>query len=105
MEPGAASSAICTGSGRAEIHAARTGEDLQISVKDNGEGISPAFLPHVFERFRQEDASAMRAAIGLGLDLLTAKHLVELHGGGEGSTLVVRVPAIHHPPNLSNVSE
>jgi len=104
MEPGAASSAICTGSGRGEIHAARTGEDLQISVKDNGEGISPAFLPHVFERFRQEDASAMRAAIRLGPGLLTAKQLVEL-GGGEGSMLVVRVPAIHHPPSLSNASE
>ena len=77
--------------------------DLQITVTDNGQGISPTFLPHVFERFRQQDASSTRATSGLGLGLSIAKQLVELHGGtitasspgdGQGSTFVVTVPAL-----------
>jgi signal transduction histidine kinase len=79
------------------------GELLQISVADNGQGMSPAFLPHAFERFRQQDASSTRAAFGLGLGLSIARQLVELHGGtisamspgdDQGATFVVRVPAI-----------
>jgi hypothetical protein len=75
--------------------------ELELTVKDNGRGISLDFLPHVFERFRQQDASPTRSAFGLGLGLSIAKHLVELHGGtitahsgGErtGSTFVVRMP-------------
>lgn len=52
-----------------------------IEVTDNGEGIDSAFLPHVFERFRQEDASSSRKVNGLGLGLGIARHLTELHGG------------------------
>src|SRR5207248_2293791 len=48
--------------GRVEIHVQRHADDLQITVKDNGQGISPSFLPHVFDRFRQQDASSTRAA-------------------------------------------
>jgi signal transduction histidine kinase len=92
-----------TSGGRVDVHVERTADGLQLTVKDNGQGISPAFLPHVFERFRQQDASSTRAACGLGLGLSIAKHLVELHGGtisaqsggdGHGATFVVRVPAV-----------
>jgi PAS domain S-box-containing protein len=89
--------------GRVEIHVQRSIDDLQITIRDNGQGISPAFLPYVFERFRQQDASSTREAFGLGLGLSIAKHLVELHGGtitahsagdGHGSTFVILVPAV-----------
>jgi signal transduction histidine kinase len=92
-----------TTDGRVEIHVQRTGDGLEITVKDNGQGISPSFLPHVFERFRQQDASPTRAVFGLGLGLSIAKHLVELHGGeitahsageGQGARFVVWVPPI-----------
>ncbi len=92
--------------GRVEVHVQRSPEGLQIVVKDNGQGISPSFLPHVFERFRQQDASSTRAAYGLGIGLSIAKHLVELHGGtisaasagdGQGATFTVRVPAVPTP--------
>jgi signal transduction histidine kinase len=70
-------------------------------VTDTGRGIAPAFLPHVFERFRQEDASSTRETFGLGLGLAIAKQLVELHhgtitassdGDNRGSTFVVALP-------------
>jgi signal transduction histidine kinase len=91
-----------SGGGRVEIHVKRAEGHLQIVVQDNGQGISPAFLPHVFERFRQEDSSSTRAAFGLGLGLSIAKQIVELHGGsiqarsageGQGSTFTVHVPS------------
>jgi PAS domain S-box-containing protein len=53
----------------------------QIQVSDTGPGIAPDFLPHVFERFRQEDGSTTRMHGGLGLGLAIVRHLVELHGG------------------------
>jgi PAS domain S-box-containing protein len=89
--------------GRVEIQVQRTPGELQIAVSDNGQGISSSFLPHVFERFRQQDASSTRTAPGLGLGLSIAKHLVELHGGtisatsggdGQGATFIVRLPAM-----------
>jgi signal transduction histidine kinase len=82
---------------------------LRVVVKDNGQGILPEFLPHVFERFRQQDASVTRVGVGLGLGLSIAKHLVELHGGtidaasagdGQGATFTVRIPAM--PPSTSS---
>jgi len=87
--------------GRVEIHVQRSADHLQIVVQDNGQGILPDFLPHVFERFRQQDASVTRVGVGLGLGLSIAKHLVELHGGtiealsagnGLGATFTVRMP-------------
>ena len=74
---------------------------MQITVQDNGKGIAPEFLPHVFERFRQEDATSTREFFGLGLGLAIAKQLVELHGGtieassggeGRGATFMIRLP-------------
>ena len=88
--------------GRVEIHVLRAGGHLQISVQDNGQGISPSFLPHVFERFRQEDSSPTRASFGLGLGLSIAKQIIELHGGtirarsvgeGQGATFTIDVPS------------
>ncbi|MGH9240969.1 MAG: sensor histidine kinase [Vicinamibacterales bacterium] len=71
-----------------------------ITVEDDGPGIDPAFLPHVFEPFRQADGSPRRAHDGLGLGLSIARHLVELHGGsmsagnrpGGGAVLTVMLP-------------
>jgi PAS domain S-box-containing protein len=54
---------------------------VRLTVQDDGPGIDPAFLPHVFERFRQGDASSTRPHGGLGLGLAIVRHLVELHGG------------------------
>src|SRR5580693_4541350 len=54
---------------------------VEISVADTGEGISPDFLPHLFERFSQADGSAERKHRGLGLGLSLVQNLVEMHGG------------------------
>jgi PAS domain S-box-containing protein len=75
---------------------------VELVVGDTGVGIAPAFLPHVFERFRQGDARVTRAHGGLGLGLAIVRHLTEMHGGsvaavsageGKGATLIVRLPS------------
>jgi PAS domain S-box-containing protein len=87
--------------GRVETLMERAGGRVRLIVKDTGRGISPEFLPHIFERFRQADSSVTRAHDGLGLGLSIARRLVELHGGnisaesggeGRGSTLTVEIP-------------
>jgi PAS domain S-box-containing protein len=79
------------------------GKDVVLSVRDSGVGIEPSFLPHVFERFRQQDSSTTRAHGGIGLGLTIVRHLVELHGGridalsagtGSGATFTVELPAL-----------
>jgi PAS domain S-box-containing protein len=92
--------------GRVEARLARAGAHLELIVKDNGQGISPEFLPHVFERFRQADSSVARVHGGLGLGLSITSRLVELHHGsihaesegeGRGSTFIVKLPpAVSH---------
>ncbi|MEO5898114.1 MAG: ATP-binding protein [Vicinamibacterales bacterium] len=57
---------------------------VQLTVKDTGEGIASEFLPHVFERFRQANASSSRSEGGLGLGLALVRQLVEMHGGEIG---------------------
>jgi PAS domain S-box-containing protein len=75
----------------------------EVVVEDSGMGIEQEFLPHVFELFRQADASATRAHGGLGLGLAIVKNLVELHGGeiqasspglGQGSQFLVKLPIL-----------
>ena len=87
--------------GKVQVLLERVNSHIEISVADTGIGIEPAFLAHVFERFRQADASAARAQGGLGLGLSIVKQLVELHGGtvradspgqGRGATFIVQLP-------------
>ncbi|HEX6974681.1 MAG TPA: PAS domain-containing sensor histidine kinase, partial [Vicinamibacterales bacterium] len=75
---------------------------LRIEIRDSGIGISPEFLPHVFDRFRQADSRSTRVNGGLGLGLAIAKHLVESHGGaiearseglGTGTLVTISLPA------------
>ena len=68
-------------SGRVEVACESAGSNVVIVVKDNGIGIKPDFLPHVFERFRQADATSARSFGGLGLGLSIVRNLLELHGG------------------------
>jgi PAS domain S-box-containing protein len=77
----------------------------QITVSDTGKGISPEFLPYVFERFRQADSSITRSQAGLGLGLAIVRSLVELHNGtvsaespgeGQGSTFTIKLPLLEH---------
>jgi signal transduction histidine kinase len=67
--------------GRVTVTLARVNSHLEVEIADNGEGIDPTFLPHVFDRFRQADSSTARRHGGLGLGLSIVKQLVELHGG------------------------
>jgi signal transduction histidine kinase/CheY-like chemotaxis protein len=87
--------------GRVEVRMQTEGAEVRVDVADTGNGIAPAFLPHVFERFRQADGSSTRTHGGLGLGLSIGRHLVELHGGrmtadsageGQGSTFSVFLP-------------
>ena len=75
--------------------------NLCLTVKDTGQGISPEFLPYIFDRFRQADASSSRRYGGLGLGLTLVRHLIELHGGtvsavspgeGQGTAFMVNLP-------------
>ena len=67
--------------GRVQILLERVDSHVEVSIIDTGEGISPEFLPYIFDRFRQADASTTRRHGGLGLGLAIVKQLVELHGG------------------------
>jgi signal transduction histidine kinase len=87
--------------GRVDVALRRAGDYAEVVVSDNGEGISPDMLPHVFQEFWQEDSSLTRAHQGMGLGLNLVKHLVELHGGyvraesrgkGNGATFTVALP-------------
>ncbi|PTR16581.1 signal transduction histidine kinase [Nitrosospira sp. Nsp2] len=87
--------------GKIHIIVGWSGPTLEIRIKDSGLGISPEFIPYVFDRFRQGDASLTRQYGGLGLGLAIVKQLVELHGGivraesaglGEGSSFIVNLP-------------
>ena len=87
--------------GRVEVRVEQAASHVSLSVSDTGHGISPEFLPHVFERFRQADSTTTRTHGGLGLGLAIVRHLTELHGGtvhvesaGEnfGATFSVSLP-------------
>jgi PAS domain S-box-containing protein len=87
--------------GRVQIYSQRVNSHLEIVVSDSGQGISPDFLPHVFDRFRQADQKTSRQHGGMGLGLAIVRHLVEMHGGsvrassegeGKGATFTVMLP-------------
>ena len=89
--------------GTIRLEIARVGPNVRLSVRDTGQGISPDFLPYVFDRFRQADASASRRHGGLGLGLALVRQIVELHGGAvgvdsrgvkQGTTFWVTLPAV-----------
>jgi PAS domain S-box-containing protein len=89
--------------GVVEVRLQCRGNEAEVVVADTGIGISRELLPHVFERFRQGDASSSRSYGGLGLGLAIVRHMVELHGGrveaespglGLGSTFRVRLPLL-----------
>jgi PAS domain S-box-containing protein len=90
--------------GRISVVLERVNSHVEIAVEDSGIGIPAEFLPHVFDRFRQADASTSRRYGGLGLGLSIVKNLVELHGGSvrvkspgpdQGTTFVVVLPVLH----------
>ncbi|OLD14306.1 MAG: hypothetical protein AUJ01_14045 [Acidobacteria bacterium 13_1_40CM_3_65_5] len=96
--------------GRVEARLEPSDGAIDIVVRDTGAGISPEFLPHVFERFRQADVGSRRRHGGLGLGLAIVRHLVELHGGtvsadsegeGRGATFRVRLPVRAKVPAAS----
>ena len=92
--------------GHVQIAAERSPSEVRISVRDNGEGFEPSFLPHLFEPFRQEEAPVTRHHGGLGLGLSIARHIVESHGGtlraasagrGKGAEFTITLPT---PPSV-----
>ncbi len=93
--------------GRARVELRAEGQELLLRVSDNGVGIDPDFLPHVFEAFRQ--SSDRRSHSGLGLGLSVVRHLVQMHGGrvaaasegrGCGAEFIVRLPVTPAPSDF-----
>jgi PAS domain S-box-containing protein len=89
--------------GTVTVDLRRSDDDFILTVTDSGSGIDPAFLPHIFERFRQGSASDSRRQGGLGLGLSIVRHIVEMHDGNvearsegrdKGATFVVRLPFV-----------
>jgi signal transduction histidine kinase/DNA-binding response OmpR family regulator len=89
--------------GSVQVRLERAGGNLRMRVSDTGQGISASFLPYVFDRFRQADATSTRAHGGLGIGLTIVRHIVEMHGGsvhaesageGQGSTFTIEIAAI-----------
>jgi PAS domain S-box-containing protein len=89
--------------GQVDVSLARANGHVEINIRDTGQGISREFLPYVFDRFRQADASITRVHGGLGLGLAIVRHLVEAHGGGvrvesegegRGATFIVSLPCL-----------
>lgn len=87
--------------GQIEVRLERISSNAVITVSDTGQGIEPAFLPYVFDRFRQAERATTRHHGGLGLGLAIVRQLVEMHGGtvaanspgaGQGATFTVQIP-------------
>ncbi|MGJ3245527.1 MAG: hybrid sensor histidine kinase/response regulator [Elainellaceae cyanobacterium] len=100
--------------GQVIIRLEQTRNQAQITVTDTGKGITPDFLPHIFESFRQEDASITRQYGGLGLGLAIVRYLTEAHGGtvaahspgeGLGAIFTVCLPLIQSEPDINQKRE
>lgn len=83
--------------GHVDVRVDRVERDVRLTVRDDGSGISPRDLPHIFEHFRQADGSTTRARSGLGLGLAIARHIVEAHAG----TIVARSEGLKHGTTLT----
>lgn len=90
--------------GMVQLRAEAVDEHLRVVVRDQGQGIAAHFLPHIFERFSQQDATSKRRHGGLGLGLAIVKQIAELHGGsvsafsegeGRGATFTLQLPIAH----------
>lgn len=99
--------------GRVEVLLESAGDRFRLRVTDTGRGISPSFLPYVFDRFRQADSTSSRSHGGLGIGLTIVRHIVEGHGGtvhaesageGHGATFVVTLPAPAVSPDVADGS-
>lgn len=100
--------------GRVDIQLQQVGTQAHIIVRDTGKGISPDFLPHIFESFQQEDTSITRKYGGLGLGLAIVRQLVEAHGGaitadspgeGLGATFTVQLPLLSIAPAIQPLNK
>lgn len=98
--------------GRVQVRLERVNSHVEIIVSDTGQGISPEFLPFVFERLQQADSTTTRSYGGMGLGLAIVRHLVELHGGvvqamspgeGQGSTFTVSLPVTIFYPETTGI--
>jgi PAS domain S-box-containing protein len=94
--------------GRIDVVGRADGESFEIAVTDTGRGISPEFLPQIFERFSQQESGAGKSFAGLGIGLTIVKHLVDIHHGsidvksegvGKGATFRVRLPLTDKRPS------
>lgn len=99
--------------GQVSVRLQHRGALARVEIADTGKGIDPHFLPHVFERFRQADASPQRLEGGLGLGLAISRQLVELHGGtieatsageGQGSCFTLELPLSHAEPVVKSTA-
>lgn len=93
--------------GKVTIRMAQTDTQVQVQIQDTGKGISPDFLPHIFEHFRQQDSTTTRQFGGLGLGLAIVRYITEMHGGSvaadspgeeQGATFTVELPRLQETP-------
>lgn len=98
--------------GKIEVGLIQVGQQAQLTVSDNGQGIDGEFLPYVFDTFRQQESSSTRRHTGLGLGLSIVRHIVEMHGGtvsvqspgvGLGSTFKVNLPLPIRSPEANEL--
>ena len=97
--------------GHIDVRTDIVGNNVRIIISDSGIGISPEFLPYVFDRFRQQDSTSTRKHDGLGLGLAIVRHLAELHGGHvaaesegpeKGSTFIISLPIAQSEKSLES---
>lgn len=98
--------------GKVSVEISRADDNVEIKVKDTGVGIKEEFLPHVFDRFRQADASSIRKFGGLGLGLAIVRHITEMHGGSvsvesagenQGAAFTVSLPVVSIPQDEDGI--
>ena len=100
--------------GRIIVRLEEENDEIVLTVSDNGQGVDPSFLPHIFEIFRQADSGTSRAQQGMGIGLAVVQQLVELHGGsvsacsdgvGKGATFMIRLPRTGNAKSNTSAAE